>query len=168
MSIEIPRYTPDRDNRAGRPSGKQRVLDYIAARYAETKQPVCLPDMNALPVSKDTCVRAVRDLCAEGVIKYVGLSGDSRRDDLESLTIRMYAPSHAPMLIHAPIVKADGTVKAARAVPYIAKPEPVSPPRPKVERYRGERGAKYVPEFREMSEGAYDLRAHQKLAMLAR
>jgi len=144
---------------------KHKIAAYIADHYAMTREALCQADIiAALNLPKSTVNRAVRELQHEAKIKCVGLAGDTDRDDVAP-NVRVYGTMDAVMLARS-FTKAVVPRQAPRQ--YVGKPGPVREARAKSKPYRGECGEKYVPEFREMTEGAYDLRAHQKLALLAR
>ena len=146
---------------------KHKIAQYIADHYAMTREPLCQADILAkFEITRGSVNRSIRELQKKKKIHCVALAGDTEREDVAA-NVKMYAPITAPMMGVVPVATGNG--RGAVAYPaYEGKPKPLRERRPKQERYRGERGEKYVPPFVEMTASDYDLRAHQKLAMLAR
>jgi hypothetical protein len=162
----MPNYLPTQAANAARQkaANKHKIAQYIADHYSMTGQPLAQPDIiGSLKFSRTTVSRALRELFVEKRIKCVGVAVDTERENLNANT-RMYGPPDAAMIGPPPVVVPE----KRREMAYQGKPAPLAMPRVKTPKYRGEKGARYVPEFKPMEEGSYDLYAGRNLAMLAR
>lgn len=182
MPINLATYDSSRADRmskrsaAGKEPWRLRVDAYVAASYGHDSKPLCIEDIRAALNTKSNVIKnAIAMLVLRGNVRCVGLAENTERRDIGAKT-KMYAPASAPLL-PAFVAKNDeidaGMVAEARAKAdrrYLLNTEPprVAEPRVRRERYVGQVGVKYVPEFRELEPDSYDLWVGRNLAMLTR